>query len=189
MAKLYLEIDAGVAAFIGAQRIFFVGTAPAGTDGHVNLSPKGADTFRVLDARTVGYLDLTGSGIETVAHVRENGRITFMFCALDGAPKILRLYGRGEVIEPGDVDFDALRSVFPAVEGARAIIRAHIDRVADSCGYAVPVYRYEAERNQLQEWSRRKGPEGLVRYRADRNRYSIDGLPGLRGADHRQDEN
>lgn len=188
MGKLYPEIDAGLAGFIAAQRIFFVGTAPAETAGRVNLSPKGADTFRILDSTTVGYLDLTGSGIETAAHVRENGRITFMFCAFDGAPKILRLYGYGEVIEPGDADFDALHRSFPPLEGARAIIRARIDRIADSCGYAVPLYRYEAERNQLQEWAQRKGPVGVVQYRAERNRYSIDGLPGLRGAGHRPDE-
>ena len=183
MGRLYAAIDAGLAAFIRAQRIFFVGTAPAASDGHINLSPKGGDTFRILDPMTVGYLDLTGSGIETAAHVRENGRITFMFCAFDGAPKILRLYGRGEVLEPGGVDFDALQRNFPAFEGTRAIIRARVNRIADSCGYAVPLYGYQAERNHLADWTRRKGPEGVAQYRVEKNRYSIDGLPGLRGTD------
>ncbi len=179
MGKLHTEIGPEIVEFIRAQRIFFVATAPIAGDGHVNLSPKGWDTFCVLDARRVAYVDLTGSGIETVAHVRENGRITFMFCAFEGVPRILRLYGQGEVIEPGDGRFDEIGRDLPVTPGRRAIIHAHIDRVADSCGYAVPLYRYEGERTQLRDWMERKGAEGLAHYQAEKNAQSIDGLPGL----------
>ncbi len=179
MGKLYTEIVPDVVEFIRAQRIFFVATAPAGDAGHINLSPKGWDTFRVLDPRRVAYVDLTGSGIETVAHVRENKRITFMFCAFEGAPRILRLYGRGQVVEPGDASFAELSRRLPALDGTRAIIHVAIDRVADSCGYAVPRYQYQGDRAQLRDWTEHKGAEGLARYQAEKNAESIDGLPGL----------
>ncbi len=173
-------IDERNAAFIRAQRIFFVATAPRGGEGHVNLSPKGLDSFAILGPRTVAYLDFVGSGIETAAHLRENGRIVFMFCAFEGPPRILRLHGRGDVVEPGDAEWDSLALRFPRQEGVRAIVRAHLTRIADSCGYGVPLYRYEGERSQLAEWASRKGPDGLVRYQAEHNRKSLDGLPGLR---------
>jgi hypothetical protein len=180
VAKVFPEIDERNAAFIRAQRIFFVATAPRAGDGHVNLSPKGRDSFAILGPTEVAYLDFVGSGIETAAHLRENGRIVFMFCAFEGPPRILRLHGRGEVVEPGDADWEALLGRFPAQEGVRSIVRARLTRIADSCGYGVPLYRYQGERSQLPEWARRKGPEGLARYQAEHNRRSLDGLPGLR---------
>src|SRR5262249_23538551 len=131
MGKLFESIDDGLACFIAAQHVFFVSTAPLAADGHLNLSPKGLDTFRVIDAHTVAYLDLTGSGVETIAHLRENGRIVIMFCAFEGAPKILRLHGRGDVLEPGDPDFDRLRTLFGTHEAVRSIIRVDVHRIAD----------------------------------------------------------
>ena len=145
----------------------------------MNVSPKGLDTFAIVDAHTVAYLDLTGSGIETVAHLRENGRITFLFCAFEGPPRIVRLYGRGHVIPVGTAEFAAAARPFPRYTNARAVLEVTLDRIADSCGYGVPRYRYEGERSQLLEWAARKGPEGVVAYRAERNVESIDGLPGL----------
>lgn len=182
MGKTHDGIDAAVADFIRAQRMFFVATAPA-EGGHINLSPKGLDTFRILDPHTVAYLDLTGSGIETVAHLRENRRIVIMFCAFDGAPNILRLHGRGDVLEAGHGDFAALLAQFPPIAGVRTIIRVTVERVSDSCGYGVPLYRYEGERPQLVDWARRKGLDGLRRYQTDKNASSLDGLPGMRRAD------
>ena len=181
MATVFERIDDRLAAFIAAQHLFFVASAPSGGDGHVNLSPKGLDTFAILDPRTVAYLDLTGSGAETVAHVRQNGRITLMFCAFEGPPKIVRLQGRGEVLEPAHAAFGALRPRFPALLAARAIIRVRLDRIADSCGFGIPRYRYEGERTQLQAWAARQGDEGIAAYQAKHNRRSIDGLPALEG--------
>jgi hypothetical protein len=181
VGKVYDVIDAGIEAFIRQQRVFFVASAPSGPDGHVNCSPKGLDTFAVLGPRRVGYLDLVGSGAETIAHLRENGRVTLLFCAFEGPPKILRLYGRGEVIEPGDAGFDALRARFPAEAGTRSVIRVELERIADSCGYGVPRYRFEGERSQLRDWALRKGEGGLRRYQLENNRTSVDGLPALRG--------
>jgi hypothetical protein len=158
--------------------MFFVASAPLDPAGHVNLSPKGLDTFRILDPGTVAYLDLTGSGIETVAHLKENGRIVIMFCAFQGPPNILRLHGRGRVVE-ADAEFDALRALFPEFEGVRSVIVVEITRVSDSCGFAVPLLRYEGEREQLQAWAKKKGAEGLKDYRAAKNSQSIDGLRGL----------
>lgn len=180
MGKSYDEIDGALAAFIRAQRLFFVGTAPAGTGGHVNVSPKGLDTFRILGPREVAYLDLTGSGIETMAHLRDNGRVTVMFCAFEGPPKILRLSGRGHAVEPAAPEFAALLRQFPPFDGVRSVIRVQLDRIADSCGYGVPLYEYVGERTQLREWAARKGPEGVRRYQAENNARSIDGLSGLR---------
>jgi len=182
MGKVYDVIDEALASFIVAQRMFFVATAPLAADGRVNLSPKGGDGLRVLGPREVAYRDLTGSGVETVAHVRENGRIVVMFCAFEGPPKILRLHGRGEVIEPGHAGWDALAALFPPHAGTRAIIRIAVERVADACGYNVPLYEYKAERDQLDAWTERKGPEGLVTYREQKNATSLDGLPGLETA-------
>jgi predicted pyridoxine 5'-phosphate oxidase superfamily flavin-nucleotide-binding protein len=178
MGRVLDAISDELAAFIAAQRVFFVATAPA-DGGHVNVSPKGLDTFAVLDADTVAYLDLTGSGVETIAHLRENGRITIMFCAFDGKPNIVRLYGRGEVLPTGEPEADALLPRFSAYPGARSVIRVRIDRVSTSCGYGVPLLRYEGERDQLTKWAERRGPDGLVEYREEKNAASIDGLPGL----------
>lgn len=179
MGKLHSQLDDRLIDFIERQHVFFVGTAPSSPDGHLNISPKGLDTFRVLGPTTVAYLDLTGSGIETVAHLRENGRMTIMFCAFEGAPLIVRLYGRGRVIEPDDAEWDKLITGFPPHPGERSVIILEIDRIADSCGFAVPVYEYRHERTQLTEHARRKGPSGLEQYRAQKNRESIDGLAGL----------
>ena len=179
MGKVFAGIDERNATFINAQHLFFVATAPAGPHGHINLSPKGLDAFRILSPRTVAYADLTGSGIETIAHLRENGRIVIMFCALAGPPRILRLHGHGEVIEPCHDDFDTLRQLFPPLESLRAVIRVRLDRIADSCGFGVPRFRYVADRPQLAAWAENRGAEGLAAYRSEHNRRSIDGLPGL----------
>jgi hypothetical protein len=182
VGKVYEGIDARNAEFIRRQHVFFVATAPRSDSGLVNLSPKGLESFAILDPLTVAYLDLVGSGIETVSHVRENGRIVFMFCAFEGAPKILRLHGRGDVVEPGDPEWDELAAHFPARPHARCVVRARLERVADSCGYGVPTYRYEGQRSQLDQWAEKRGPEGLATYKKERNRQSLDGLPGLRNS-------
>lgn len=179
MGKVYDGIDARNAAFITNQHVFFVATAPNGVDGHVNLSPKGLDSFRILDPHTVAYVDLTGSGVETIAHLRENGRIVIMFCAFEGPPRVLRLHGRGEVVEAGDPAFDALSAQFPHYLSTRAIIRVALERISDSCGYGVPLYRYEGERTQLPAWAEHKGTDGLLTYREEKNSASIDGLPAI----------
>jgi hypothetical protein len=182
MGKLYEQIDDTLADFIGRQHVFFVGTAPDSPDGRLNISPKGLDTFRILGPRSVAYLDLTGSGIETVAHLRENGRLTIMFCAFEGRPLIVRLYGRGRVVEPGDAGWDDLISRFPEYPGTRSVVVMDVERIADSCGWAVPLYEYHGERSQLIEYAERKGPEVLAAYKAEKNRKSIDGIAGLRSA-------
>lgn len=178
MGRTYAGIDDALAAFIRAQHVFFVATAPLDPRGHVNVSPKGIDGVAVLDPQTVAYLDLTGSGIETVAHLRENERITLMFCAFEGAPRIVRLHGRGRVVTDGP-EFAPLASRFPARLGARAIVVIALERIADSCGYGVPLLRYEGDRAQLLEWAERKGPAGVAAYRDEHNARSIDGMPGL----------
>ena len=180
MGKAQGAIDDGFRAFIEAQRMFFVATAPLDGAGRVNLSPKGLDSFRILDSRTVVYLDYVGSGAETIAHLRENGRIAIMFCAFQGPPKIVRLHGRGDVLEPQDDGYAALRLLFPPFPSGRAIVRVAVDRVSDSCGFGVPRYAFEGERPQLPEWAERKGEAGLTDYQRRKNRVSIDGLPALR---------
>ncbi|MFI5100412.1 MAG: pyridoxamine 5'-phosphate oxidase family protein, partial [Actinomycetes bacterium] len=173
-------LDDRMAAFLAAQPVFFVATAPA-SGGHVNLSPKVyADTFAVLGPHTVAYLDLTGSGVETIAHLRENGRITLMFCAFAGPPKIVRLYGTGRAVLAGDDEWDEFAGRFPARTGRRAVVVVEVERIADSCGYAVPFLELVAERDVLERSHERRGADGLVAYRAERNATSIDGLPGLR---------
>ena len=181
MGKIRSEIDDVARRFIEAQRVFFVASAPLDANGHVNLSPKGLDTFRILGPTTVAYLDFNGSGVETIAHLRENGRVVLMFCAFQGPPDIFRLYGRGRVVEPHEAEFAALAANFPAYESVRSIVVAEISRVQDSCGYGVPLFKYEGERTQLQAWARHRGPEGLKAYRAEKNRRSMDGLPGVTG--------
>lgn len=179
MSPAYDEIRPDHAAWLAEQPVFFVATAPSGGDGHVNVSPKGYDTFRVLGPRRVAYLDLTGSGAETVAHLRENGRITFMFCSFGERPRVLRLQGTGRVLFPADEGFAELAALFPDQAGARAVITSELDRVATSCGYGVPVASGFERRDTLDEWAERKGPEGFAKYHAERNAVSIDGLPAL----------
>jgi hypothetical protein len=173
-------ITPDVARWIGRQPMFFVATAPSGPDGHVNLSPKGLDSFRLLDDRTAVYLDLTGSGAETIAHVRENGRITIMFCAFAGKPRIVRLHGRGDVLRPGEPGFDELLALFPPVPGVRSLIGIRAERVSSSCGYAVPLMAFEGQRDTLLDWAERKGPDAIEDYWAEKNAVSIDGLPAVR---------
>ena len=181
MGKIRSEIDDVARRFIEAQKIFFVASAPMDADGHVNLSPKGLDTFRILGPTTVAYVDFNGSGVETIAHLKENGRIVLMFCAFQGPPDIYRLYGHGRVVEAHEAEFAALAESFPNRENARSMIVVEVTRVTDSCGYGVPLFKYEGEREQLFAWARHKGPEGLKTYRQEKNRRSIDGLPGLGG--------
>lgn len=176
MASVHPSITPPVADWIRRQHLFFVATAPLDPAGHVNVSPKGLDTLRLLDDMTLAYLDLTGSGVETIAHVRENGRITLMWCAFEGPPRIVRIHGRGEVV---GLDDPRVAGLFPDLPGARAVIIVHAERIGDSCGYAVPLFRYEGERTKLVEWAERRGPDGLEAYRAAHNATSIDGLPGL----------
>jgi hypothetical protein len=173
------SISPDLARWLDRQHVFFVATAPLTADGHVNCSPKGMDAFRILGPHDVAYIDLTGSGAETIAHLKDNGRIVFMFCAFDGAPKIVRLHGVGHVAEPGSSTFDDLRSLFPNYAGTRAIITASISRVSDSCGFAVPRLDYVGERDTLEKWAVKKGAEGLIAYRREKNSASIDGLPAV----------
>jgi Pyridoxamine 5'-phosphate oxidase len=181
MGKVLDELDPNLTDIITRQPVFFVATAPSGDDGHVNVSPKGgAGSFAVLDPATVAYLDLTGSGIETIAHLRENGRVTLMFCTFEGGPLIVRLYGTGEAVLPDDDRFVALRGRFPAdVPGVRSVILIQVDRVSTSCGYGVPLMTYDGDRPTLRDWAERRGPNGIVSYQAEKNAVSIDGLPGL----------
>ena len=179
MAKTYERIDAKLADWIGQQHIFFVASAPLAHTGHINCSPKGGDAFRILDPLTVAYLDLTGSGAETIAQLRENGRIVVMFCAFEGPPRIVRLHGRGEAVMPGHPDFPVLASRFPPNIGTRAVIRVAVTRVSDSCGFAVPFYDYRGERDTLDRWAESKGADQLDEYRRTRNARSLDGLPAV----------
>jgi pyridoxamine 5'-phosphate oxidase-like protein len=185
VAKLFDEIDEKLATWIRRQRLFFVGTAPSGSGGHVNVSPKGPmESLALVDGRTVAYLDVIGSGVETIAHLRENGRIVLMLCAFEGPPRIVRLHGRGEVFEPGDDAFAGLaaRCGFEAGANARAIVRVDVERIADSCGYGVPLMDYVGERPQQAAWVERKlaqSPTALEEYKHEKNAASIDGLPGL----------
>jgi hypothetical protein len=188
MGRIHDTVDDDLAAWLHAQPVFFVGTAPSGPGGHVNVSPKGYDTFRVLGPTTVAYLDLTGSGIETVAHLADDGRITLLFCAFTGPPQLVRLQGTGHTVAYGDLGFDELAARFPPMPGARAVIVAELDRIASSCGYSVPVMELVGDRPTLKKWAERRGPEGVVEYRAERNVASIDGLPGLFGPTRPTDE-
>jgi hypothetical protein len=172
-------IGSALAEWISGQRMFFVATAPLAADGLINCSPKGMDSFRILGPREVAYVDLTGSGVETIAHLRENGRIVFMFCGFEGAPQIVRLHGYGRVVLPGDARHELLRHQFPDYPGARAVISATIDRISDSCGYAVPRYDFVEQRDTLVRWSKKRGVEGLREYRHDKNTRSIAGLAGI----------
>jgi len=176
MAKRYDSITPELRQFIEEQYLFFVATAPLAAGGHVNLSPKGLDTFRITGSNEVMYLDLTGSGNETAAHVSENGRLTFMFCAFQGRPKIVRLYCNGRVVTRGSEEWDERMGRFPDVPGARQIIVGAVEFIQSSCGFGVPEMTMVAQRDMLREWTARKGEEGIVEYRRTRNAVSIDGL-------------
>jgi hypothetical protein len=177
MAKFYDTITERMHEFIQAQHMFFVATAPLDANGHVNLSPKGLNTFRILSPNRVAYLDLTGSGSETSAHLLENSRITFMFCTFDGPPNIVRLYGSGRAVLPDSAEWPELRALFPTYPGIRQIIMADITLTMTSCGYAVPLYDYVGERDTLIRWAETKGEDGLVAYRQEKNQCSLDDLP------------
>jgi len=188
MGRTYDRLDERLTAWIAAQPLFFVGTAPLAGDGHVNVSPKGPiGTLQVLGPRAVAYLDIVGSGAETIAHLRENGRIVVMLCAFAGPPRILRLHGRGEAVLPEDPRFAPLLARFPReatpVEARRAIVHVEVERIADSCGYGVPLMAYEGERPHAPAWAEKRlragGPEALEAYKAQHNERSLDGLPAL----------
>lgn len=181
MGKTYDEITPKLREFIEAQKMFFVATAPLAGDGLVNLSPKGYDTLRILDERTVAYLDLGGSGIETVAHLKENGRMVMMWCAFEGRPNIVRLHGRGTVHEWGSDGYEKLAHHFPELPGARSIIVLEAHRISDSCGFAVPRYEYAEDRDTLVRYHEQKDPQEAWSYRLERNARSLDGLTGLEG--------
>jgi predicted pyridoxine 5'-phosphate oxidase superfamily flavin-nucleotide-binding protein len=193
MGKVFEGIDDHMRGWIARQPMFFVGTAPSGDGGHVNVSPKGPiGTLRVLDSRTVAYLDKVGSGAETIAHLRDNGRIVVMLCAFEGPPRIVRLHGRGEVIVASDPRFDELleRGAFDepaAPETRRAVIVVDVERIATSCGYGVPLMAYEGERPHLDAWAAKKlrvrGPDAIADYQAEKNEVSIDGLPAVDNAE------
>lgn len=177
MGKIYELITEHLKAFIETQHMFFVSSAPLRIDGHINLSPKGLDCFRVFSPTRVGYMDITGSGNETSAHILENGRITFMFCAFDGPPAILRLYGKGRTVLACDAEWDELAAHFSILPATRQIIVAEIFRVQTSCGFGVPLYKFSGERDHAKKWAESKGTEGLEEYKKEKNMRSIDGLP------------
>jgi hypothetical protein len=189
VGKVFDVIDEQLESWIGNQPMFFVGTAPLDADGHVNVSPKGSiDSLRVLTPTSVAYLDVVGSGAETIAHVRENGRIVIMLCAFEGPPRILRLHGKGEVVVAADPRFERLMELcqFPVPatpEARRAIVVVEVDRIADSCGYGVPLMKHEGERPHMALWAAKKvrvgGPEALLEYQREKNTHSIDGLPAV----------
>src|SRR5438309_2275499 len=181
MAERFSSLSPDLAQWWREQPVFFVATAPSGDAGHVNLSPKGLDTLRVLAGDRVAYLDLTGSGVETIAHLRDNGRITLMACAFDGNPRISRIYGRGAVHAAGSPEFDALASEFPDLPGRRSIIDIAVERVTTSCGYAVPLMDLVDDRDRLVDWAKSKGEDGIAAYQENKNAFSMDGLPGIDG--------
>jgi len=179
MAEVFEQLDEKLIAFIKAQRMFFVATAPLSAQGSVNVSPKGYDSLAVIDERTVAYLDLGGSGAETLAHVRENGRITLMFCAFEGPASILRLYGQGRAVTFGEAGFAELKALFPAFERARAVVVVDITRIADSCGWGVPFFEFKSEREQLRRHVDHRPFDEWAERRYEANALSIDGLPAL----------
>lgn len=181
MGKLFDGIDETLRAWIANQPMFFVATAPLAADGRVNVSPRGHDSFSVLDTHRVGWVDYTGSGVETIAHLRENGRICVMFCSFDSRPRVVRLHGHGRVALPGEPSYDEVVARHPEHPSTRAAIVVDVERVSDSCGYGVPVMEVVGERDLLMLHAQRKGPDGLAAYRAEKNVASIDGLPGLPG--------
>lgn len=179
MAKVFPNIDDKMRAWVGKQHIFFVATAPLAGDGFVNCSPKGLDVLRILDDHTVAYLDLTGSGVETIAHLKENGRIVLMFCSFDTAPRIVRFHGSGRALEAGSDEFIALAPRFPALPGARSIIVIDVQRISDSCGFGVPLMDFKAERATLTDHWEQSGEQKVDAYQRKENAQSLDGLPGV----------
>ncbi len=190
MGKIFDGIDDRLAEWIGRQRLFFVGTAPSGDSGHVNVSPKGPiESLRVLDPRTVAYLDLVGSGAETIAHLRQNGRIVIMLCAFEGPPRIVRLYGQGTVVVRGQPEFDQVAAGFRIPDDVesrasrRSVVRVDVERIADSCGYGVPLMDFRGLRPQQAAWVANKlahgGQEALAAYVTENNAESLDGLPAV----------
>jgi hypothetical protein len=177
MGKLHDSIKPAHQEFIEKQHIFFVSTAPLSADGRVNLSPKGLDCFRVLGENKVGYMDLISSGNETSAHTLENGRITIMFCSFEGAPNILRLYGKGFTVLSGTKEWEQYSPHFTIYPSTRQLIVADIDLVQTSCGFGVPLYAYNGERDIHFEWAEKKGADGLHEYIQKNNLTSLDGLP------------
>ena len=185
MGRAFDRLPDQLRDFVARQHVFFVATAPLAADGHVNVSPKGYDTFRILDDRTVCYLDLSGSGAETIAHVRENGRITIMCCAFEGKADVVRLYGRGEVVFTDDDRFAGYASLFPPRSGVRAVIVVHLDRVSSTCGFGVPLMDFVADRARLEEAFAARGPDALADYWASKNAVSVDGLPTMPASTNR----
>lgn len=180
MGKVHDQVDGRLRAFVEKQQVFFVATAPLSGDGHVNLSPRGiVGTFGLIDDQTFAWLDTTGSGSETIAHLRENGRITVMFCAFEGPPNIVRFHGRGRVVSLYDAEYADLAARFEDQPGARAVIVVDIERISDSCGYGVPLMEYTGQRDLLRPYFERKGVEGSAEYRRQKNRTSLDGLPAF----------
>jgi hypothetical protein len=183
MAQCFEEITPDLADWIRQQRIFFVATAPLAAEGLINCSPKGLDTLRIVGPKEVAYLDLTGSGVETIAHVRENGRIVLMLCALAGPPRIVRLHGTGQIVSLQAPGSEELAKLFPGLPGARSVIRVRLKRISDSCGFGVPRYEYVGERDAMTKWAESQRPDGLARYRFAKNACSVDGLPAWTSQD------
>ncbi len=184
MGRTYDVIDDGLASFLLAQPVFFVASAPLGGDGLVNCSPKSNnDELAVLGPSKLAYLDRTGSGVETIAHLRENGRVVLMFCAFEGRPRIVRVHGHGSVVARDDDAFDELASAFSTDQllGARSVVVVSAERVADSCGYGVPLMTFAAHRPLMEKWAAGKGDQGIREYWRANNATSLDGLPGLEG--------
>jgi hypothetical protein len=179
MGKEYTEIDERIQKWISRQHIFFVATAPNAADGLINCSPKGLDSLRVLGPHEIAYVDTGGSGIETVAHLKDNGRIVLMLCAFDGPPKIYRFYGRGTALEPHEDGFDDILAKFPPMPAARNIIRINVERIIDSCGFGVPLYGFQQHRDSLPNYFEKQSEEDILEYRRSRNSESLEGLPGL----------
>lgn len=179
MGQVFDGIDEALSAWITAQPMWFVATAPLDPGGHVNLSPRGHDSFSVLGPHRVGWVDYTGSGAETIAHLRENGRVTLMWCSYGPRPRIVRLHGRGSVALPGEPAYDEVVARHPAHPSTRAVVVVDVRRVSDSCGFGVPVMELVGERDLLRLGAEKRGPDGLAAYRAERNAVSLDGLPAL----------
>ena len=177
MGKEYTEIDERLQDWISRQKMFFVATAPSAADGLINCSPKGLDCLRVLGPHEIAYVDTGGSGIETVAHLKDNGRIVLMLCAFEGPPKIFRFYGRGKAIEPHEAGFEEVLAKFPPMPAARNIIRIEIERIIDSCGYGVPLYEFKQQRDSLENYLADKTESFLRDYRRERNASSLDARP------------
>jgi hypothetical protein len=179
MGKEYTEIDERIQKWIARQKIFFVATAPTASDGLINCSPKGLDSLRVLGPHDIAYVDTGGSGIETVAHLKDSGRIVLMLCAFEGPPKIFRFYGQGKVIEPRDEGFEDVLQKFPAMPAARNIICIRVERIIDSCGYGVPLYEFKQHRDSLPNYFAGQTEDEILQFRRKRNSESLEGLPGL----------